>query len=141
MFEVLSGMTGTAKTEAEEFEEIYALDTVSIPTNLPMIRDDGEDKIFLSIEEKYDAVVKNIEDFHSKGNPILVGTISVETSELISNKLNEKGIKHRVLNAKQNEQEAEIIAQAGRSGSVTIATNMAGRGTCLLYTSPSPRDY
>ncbi|MDA9608698.1 preprotein translocase subunit SecA [SAR86 cluster bacterium] len=132
MFEVLAGMTGTAKTEAEEFEEIYALDTVSIPTNLPMIRDDGEDKIFLSVEEKYDAVVGNIEDFHSKGNPILVGTISVETSELISNKLNEKGIDHRVLNAKQNEQEAEIIAQAGRAGSVTIATNMAGRGTDIV---------
>ncbi|MFL2754078.1 MAG: preprotein translocase subunit SecA [Gammaproteobacteria bacterium] len=132
MFEVLSGMTGTAKTEAEEFEEIYALDTVSVPTNLPMARKDGEDKIYLSIDEKYNAVVQNIQDFHSKGNPILVGTISVEASELISKRLKEKSIEHRVLNARQNEQEAEIIAQAGRKGSVTIATNMAGRGTDIV---------
>jgi len=131
-FEVLSGMTGTAKTEAAEFEEIYGLETVAIPTNLPMIRVDGEDKIFLTLEEKYNAIVENIIEVNKQGNPILVGTISVETSELISQKLKEKKIDHRVLNARQNEQEAEIIAQAGRSGSVTIATNMAGRGTDIV---------
>ena len=131
-FEVLSGMTGTAKTEAAEFEEIYGLETVAIPTNLPMIRVDGEDKIFLTLEEKYNAIVENIIKVNKKGNPILVGTISVETSELISQKLKEKKIDHRVLNARQNEQEADIIAQAGRSGSVTIATNMAGRGTDIV---------
>ena len=131
-FEVLSGMTGTAKTEAAEFEEIYGLETVAIPTNLPMIRVDGEDKIFLTLEEKYNAIVENIIEVNKQGNPILVGTISVETSELISQKLKEKKIDHRVLNARQNEQEADIIAQAGRSGSVTIATNMAGRGTDIV---------
>ena len=131
-FEVLSGMTGTAKTEAAEFEEIYGLETVAIPTNLPMIRVDGEDKIFLTLEEKYSAIVENIIEVNKQGNPILVGTISVETSELISQKLKEKKIDHRVLNARQNEQEADIIAQAGRSGSVTIATNMAGRGTDIV---------
>ena len=131
-FEVLSGMTGTAKTEAAEFEEIYGLETVAIPTNLPMIRADGEDKIFLTLEEKYNAIVENIIEVNKQGNPILVGTISVETSELISQKLKEKKIDHRVLNARQNEQEADIIAQAGRSGSVTIATNMAGRGTDIV---------
>jgi preprotein translocase subunit SecA len=97
-----------------------------------MIRSDGEDKIFLSLEEKYNAIIENISEVNTKGNPILVGTISVETSELISRKLKEKNIEHRVLNARQNEQEAEIIAQAGRSGSVTIATNMAGRGTDIV---------
>ncbi len=131
-FEVLSGMTGTAKTEAAEFEEIYGLETVAIPTNLPMIRVDGEDKIFLTLEEKYNSIVENIIEVNKKGNPILVGTISVETSELISQKLKEKKIEHRVLNARQNEQEADIVAQAGRSGSVTIATNMAGRGTDIV---------
>ena len=131
-FEALSGMTGTAKTEAAEFEEIYGLETVAIPTNLPMIRVDGEDKIFLTLEEKYNAIVENIIEVNKQGNPILVGTISVETSELISQKLKEKKIDHRVLNARQNEQEADIIAQAGRSGSVTIATNMAGRGTDIV---------
>ena len=131
-FEVLSGMTGTAKTEAAEFEEIYGLETLGVPTNLPMIRVDGEDKIFLTLEEKYNAIVENIIEVNKQGNPILVGTISVETSELISKKLEEKKIEHRVLNARQNEQEADIIAQAGRPGSVTIATNMAGRGTDIV---------
>ena len=131
-FEVLSGMTGTAKTEAAEFEEIYGLETLGVPTNLPMIRVDGEDKIFLTLEEKYNAIVENIIEVNKQGSPILVGTISVETSELISKRLEEKKIEHRVLNARQNEQEADIIAQAGRPGSVTIATNMAGRGTDIV---------
>ena len=131
-FEVLSGMTGTAKTEAAEFEEIYGLETLGVPTNLPMIRVDGEDKIFLTLEEKYNAIVENIIEVNKQSNPILVGTISVETSELISKRLEEKKIEHRVLNARQNEQEADIIAQAGRPGSVTIATNMAGRGTDIV---------
>ena len=131
-FEVLSGMTGTAKTEAAEFEEIYGLETLGVPTNLPMIRVDREDKIFLTLEEKYNAIVENIIEVNKQGSPILVGTISVETSELISKRLEEKKIEHRVLNARQNEQEADIIAQAGRPGSVTIATNMAGRGTDIV---------
>ena len=131
-FEVLSGMTGTAKTEAAEFEEIYGLETLGVPTNLPMIRIDREDKIFLTLEEKYNAIVENIIEVNKQGSPILVGTISVETSELISKRLEEKKIEHRVLNARQNEQEADIIAQAGRPGSVTIATNMAGRGTDIV---------
>ena len=125
-------MTGTAKTEAAEFEEIYGLETLGVPTNLPMIRIDREDKIFLTLEEKYNAIVENIIEVNKQGSPILVGTISVETSELISKRLEEKKIEHRVLNARQNEQEADIIAQAGRPGSVTIATNMAGRGTDIV---------
>ena len=132
MFEKLSGMTGTAKTEAREFEEIYGLSSISIPTNLPMIRDDKNDKIYLTEEEKYEAIINDISEYHQKGNPILVGTISVENSELLSNKLNQQNIPHRVLNAKQNQQEAEIISQAGKIGAVTIATNMAGRGTDIV---------
>ena len=132
LFDKLSGMTGTAVTEAQEFEEIYSLETIVIPTNLPMIRDDKEDKIYLTLEEKYDALVEEIEKINSTGAPILVGTISVETSELISNKLGQKKIKHNVLNAKQHEREAEIISQAGAENAVTIATNMAGRGTDIV---------
>tara|TARA_E500000081_G_scaffold98796_1_gene99850 strand:+ start:531 stop:3146 length:2616 start_codon:yes stop_codon:yes gene_type:complete len=132
LFDKLSGMTGTALTEAQEFEEIYSLETIVIPTNLPMIRDDKEDKIYLTLEEKYDALVDEIEKINSTGAPILVGTISVETSELISNKLGQKKIEHNVLNAKQHEREAEIISQAGAENAVTIATNMAGRGTDIV---------
>ena len=132
LFDKLSGMTGTAVTEAQEFEEIYSLETIVIPTNLPMIRDDKEDKIYLTLEEKYDALVEEIEKINSTGAPILVGTISVETSELISNKLGQKKIEHNVLNAKQHEREAEIISQAGAENAVTIATNMAGRGTDIV---------
>jgi len=132
LFDKLSGMTGTALTEAQEFEEIYSLETIVIPTNLPMIRDDKEDKIYLTLEEKYDALVEEIEKINSTGAPILVGTISVETSELISNKLGQKKIEHNVLNAKQHEREAEIISQAGAENAVTIATNMAGRGTDIV---------
>ena len=132
MYEKLGGMTGTAETEAEEFGSVYGLDVVMIPTNQPMVRKDTADVIYRTLPEKWDAVVEEIKDLHAEGRPVLVGTVSVENSELVSEKLKAIGVPHKVLNAKYHEQEAEIIAQAGRKGAVTIATNMAGRGTDIL---------
>ncbi|OQC41181.1 MAG: preprotein translocase subunit SecA [Acidobacteria bacterium ADurb.Bin051] len=132
MYEKLGGMTGTAATEATEFEHIYKLDVVSIPTNKPMIRDDRQDVIFRTAGEKWEAVVEEIEECAGRGQPALVGTLSIEKSEELSAMLKRKGIRHVVLNAKYHEKEASIVAQAGRKGAVTIATNMAGRGTDIL---------
>ena len=129
MYKKLAGMTGTAKTEEEEFRDIYNMYVIQIPTNKPVIREDFGDLIFATAEGKYSAIVKEIQARHEKGQPVLVGTVAVETSELISKKLKKIGIPHEVLNAKNNAREAEIIAKAGEKGAVTIATNMAGRGT------------
>ncbi len=132
MYEKLSGMTGTAETEAEEFGTTYNIDVVIIPTNQAMVRKDNSDMIYRTLPEKWDAVVDEIKELHAEGRPVLVGTVSVENSELLAERLRLIGIKHNVLNAKYHEREAEIIAQAGRKGAVTIATNMAGRGTDIL---------
>ena len=132
MYEKLSGMTGTAETEAEEFGEVYGLDVVVIPTNRPMVRQDRSDVIYRTLPEKWDAISQEIKERHEKGQPILVGTVSVENSELVAEHLKKIGVPHNVLNAKHHEREAEIVAQAGRKGAVTIATNMAGRGTDIL---------
>ena len=132
MYEKLSGMTGTAMTEREEFSEIYRLDVVEIPTNRPMIREDCPDVVYKTAEAKYRAVIDDIVEHHQKGQPVLVGTITIEKSELLSKMLKARGVKHEVLNAKFHEKEAQIVAQAGRKGAVTIATNMAGRGTDIL---------
>ncbi|MEY4641338.1 MAG: hypothetical protein RLZZ227_1332 [Pseudomonadota bacterium] len=132
LYDKLAGMTGTADTEAFEFHQIYGLDVVVIPTNKPMVRIDDNDLVFLSTQEKFEAILKDIKDFREKGAPVLVGTASIETSEILSKFLNKEKIKHNVLNAKYHAQEAEIIAEAGRPGTVTIATNMAGRGTDIV---------
>jgi len=132
LYEKLSGMTGTADTEAYEFQQIYNLEVVVIPTNKPCVREDHTDVIYLSKEEKFTAIVDEIKQCVEKGRPVLVGTISIENSEILSNILNQHKIKHQVLNAKFHEKEAEIIADAGRPGTVTIATNMAGRGTDIV---------
>ncbi|MBV4452370.1 MULTISPECIES: preprotein translocase subunit SecA [Pseudomonas] len=132
LYNKLSGMTGTADTEAFEFHQIYGLSVVVIPPNKPLARKDYNDLVFLTAEEKYAAIINDIKDGMSKGRPILVGTATIETSEHVSNLLNKEGIEHKVLNAKFHEKEAEIIAQAGRPGALTIATNMAGRGTDIL---------
>ncbi len=132
LYNKLSGMTGTAMTEEDEFKEIYKLDVISIPTNKPVIRLDQNDQIYSSEKGKYYAIIDKIVECHEKGQPILVGTISIEKSELLSAMLKRKGIKHEVLNAKHHAKEAEIVAQAGKYGAVTIATNMAGRGTDIM---------
>ena len=132
LYEKLSGMTGTAETEAAEFASTYKLDVIVIPTHMPMIRTDFSDVIYRTLPEKWDAVIEEIKECHTKGQPALVGTVSVENSELISRRLVKEKVEHNVLNAKYHEREAEIVAQAGRKGSVTIATNMAGRGTDIL---------
>ena len=129
MYSKLSGMTGTAKTEEEEFREIYNMNVVEIPTNAPVIREDATDMLFASAEAKYKALIKEVKERHEKGQPILIGTIAVETSELLSRLLRDERIPHEVLNAKNHAREAEIVEKAGQMGSVTIATNMAGRGT------------
>ena len=132
LYHKLSGMTGTADTEAFELKEIYNLDVVVIPTNKPMLRIDHNDLVYLTLEEKYDAIIADIESCRAEGRPVLVGTASIESSELLSSALKKRKIEHKVLNAKYHEQEAQIVAQAGQPGAVTIATNMAGRGTDIV---------
>lgn len=132
MYDKLSGMTGTAMTEKDEFQEIYNLDVIEIPTNKPMIRNDENDVVYKNENAKYRAIVQSVKESHEKGQPVLVGTVSIEKSEKLSKLLKQEGIKHEVLNAKYHEKEAEIIAQAGKYGAVTIATNMAGRGTDIM---------
>ena len=132
LYDKLSGMTGTAQTEEDEFQEIYSLDVIVIPTNKPLVRQDLPDLIYKTEKEKFGAVINEIIEAHEKGQPVLIGTVSIEKSELLSSLLKKKGIKHNVLNAKFHEKEAEIVAQAGQRGAVTIATNMAGRGTDIV---------
>jgi preprotein translocase subunit SecA len=132
MYQKLAGMTGTARTEEQEFRDIYNMDVVEIPTNRPIVRADREDSIYATERGKFSAIADQIEELHKTGQPVLVGTISLERSEIISSLLKRRGVKHNVLNAKQHEKEAEIIAEAGRLGAVTIATNMAGRGTDII---------
>ena len=132
MYDKLAGMTGTAETEAEEFQKIYGLDVSVIPTNMPMIRADHADVVYKTEKEKFRAVIDEIEECNRNGQPVLVGTVSIENSERLAKLLQRRKIKHVVLNAKYHEREADIVAQAGRLGAVTIATNMAGRGTDIV---------
>ena len=139
MYSKLAGMTGTADTEAFEFQHIYRLETVVIPTHKPMIREDRMDQVYQTMREKYEAVIKDIKDCYERGQPVLVGTTSIENSELVSKMLDKEKLPHNVLNAKQHEREAEVVVQAGRPKTVTIATNMAGRGTdIVLGGNPDP---
>ena len=140
MYNKLSGMTGTADTEAFEFQQIYGLETVVIPTHRDMIRDDRMDQVFRTANEKYQAVINDIKDCQKRGQPVLVGTTSIESSELLSKMLTQAKLPHEVLNAKQHAREAEIVAQAGRPGAITIATNMAGRGTDIVLGGSIERD-
>ena len=137
MYHKLAGMTGTAETEAGEFWDIYKLDVVVIPTNRSIVRGDREDKVYKTVREKFNAVVEEIVELANEGRPVLVGTTSVEISELLSRMLHLRKIKHQVLNAKQHQREAEVVRSAGESGNVTIATNMAGRGTDIKLTPES----
>jgi preprotein translocase subunit SecA len=132
LYDKLSGMTGTADTEAYEFQEIYSLETVVIPPNKPSSRDDQHDRVYKTTPEKYVAAIADIRECHERGQPVLVGTTSIENSEIIARLLQEAKLPHQVLNAKQHAKEADIIAQAGRTGMITIATNMAGRGTDIV---------
>jgi preprotein translocase subunit SecA len=132
MYDKLAGMTGTADTEAYEFQQIYGLEVVVIPTNMDMVREDGADLVYLTQDDKFQAILEDIEYCHEKGQPVLVGTTSIENSELLSDVLKKKNLGHQVLNAKHHASEAEIISQAGRPGAITIATNMAGRGTDIV---------
>jgi len=141
MYKKLAGMTGTAATEAEEFFKIYKLDVVVIPTNRPLVRKNLGDQIYKNEESKYKAVVKEVDEMHKQGRPVLIGTVSIEKSEILSDMMKKRGIRHEVLNAKQHEKEAAIISQAGKTGSVTVATNMAGRGVdIILGGNPADRD-
>src|SRR5690349_7108768 len=132
MYGKLAGMTGTADTEAYEFQQIYGLEVVVVPTNVKMIRDDRLDQVYRTGKEKFDAVIKDIRDCSDRGQPELIGTTSIENSELLSGLLTKQKLPHQVLNAKQHAREAEIVAQAGRPKMITIATNMAGRGTDIV---------
>src|SRR6202040_1663729 len=132
MYGKLAGMTGTADTEAFEFQQIYHLETIVIPTHMPMVRKDENDQVYRTLQEKVDAIVADIKDCHERGQPVLVGTTSIENSEMLSGHLVGEKLTHEVLNAKQHAREAEIVAQAGRPGAITIATNMAGRGTDIV---------
>jgi len=141
IYKKLSGMTGTADTEAFEFQHIYGLETVIIPTNQPMVRKDYNDLVYITAEEKHDAIVIDVKDCHARGQPVLLGTTSIENSELLSELLKKEKLPHQVLNAKQHASEAEIVAQAGKPGAITIATNMAGRGTDIVLGGNPERDY
>ena len=132
MYGKLAGMTGTADTEAFEFQQIYHLETMVIPTHMPMVRQDENDQVFRTFQEKVDAIVADVKDCFERGQPVLVGTTSIESSELLSKHFEKERLPHEVLNAKQHAREAEIVAQAGKSKAITIATNMAGRGTDIV---------
>jgi len=132
MYPKLSGMTGTAITSAEEFHTVYKLEAIIVPTNKPMIREDLPDSVYKSEHGKFQAISREIKERHEKGQPVLVGTVSIEKNELLSAYLKKAGIPHQILNAKNHEQEARIISQAGRKGAVTVATNMAGRGVDIV---------